>query len=78
MNVGDHDRIALPERPQSMAAWLRTGRGRLQFMGFVFAACFAVIGARLVDLMLLNETGEPLLNRAQTQSPSVIFMADVV
>jgi cell division protein FtsI (penicillin-binding protein 3) len=61
-----------------MSDWLCTGRGRLQFMGLVFAVAFAVIAFRLGELMLLAEQGEPRRARGQMAGPRVAERADIV
>ncbi len=72
------DATTAPESPKATRDWLRTGRGRLQFMGAIFAICFAVIAFRLGEVMLLGEPGGSRLDRAQVQSPRIVDRADIV
>lgn len=76
------DRPAGDERGRgqgaSTAAWLKTGRGRLQLMGALFGVAFVIIAFRLTGLMLLSETGEPGLSQAAERRPSIVDRADIV
>ena len=71
--------VARAERPGGDdKSPIQVGRRRLLTILGLFIFCFAILSARLIDLSLLRDGGEPSLTHADSDRPAAPVRADIV
>ena len=69
----------LPDSPDdSKSSYKGFGRSRLFTVLGLFILCFAVLSARLIDISLLRDGGEPSITRAGSDRPGATERADII
>ncbi len=70
---------ALPDSPDdSKSSYKGSSRSRLFTVLGLFILCFAVLSARLIDVSLLRDGGEPSITRAGSDRPGATGRADIL